>query len=69
MADWNTIKKDVENNGNILTVTMETLRDATGKAKLGINVRQEIQSELAGIGLGHIPAAPSNLPTRVRAPL
>ncbi len=55
MGSWDDIKDDVESNGNILTVTMERLRDAHGAAKLGIHVRTAISSHLAGIGLGHIP--------------
>ena len=34
---------------------MAQLRDAHGAAKLGVNVRAEISSTLAGMGLGHIP--------------
>lgn len=52
---WDNIKDDVESNGNVLTVTMERLRDAHGAAKLGIHVRGSISSELAGMGLGHVP--------------
>jgi hypothetical protein len=55
MADWNSIKQDVENNGNVLTVTMESLRNVMGVGKLGIYVRQDISKTLAGMGLGHIP--------------
>ena len=55
MATWAEIKEDVEKNGNIKTLTMEQLRDAHGTAKLGVHVREEISSTLAGIGLGHIP--------------
>ena len=55
MADWNSIKQDVENNGNVLTVTMEALRNVIGAGKLGIYVRQDISKQLAGMGLGHIP--------------
>ena len=55
MADWNSIKENVEKNGNILTVTMEDLREAQGVAKLGIHVRAEISKTLAGMGLGHVP--------------
>lgn len=55
MADWDEIKDDVEKNGNVLTLTMESLRDAHGAAKLGVHVRKEISSTLAGMGLGHIP--------------
>lgn len=55
MASWTEIKEAVEKNGNVLTVTMEQLRDAHGTAKLGVHVREEISSALAGMGLGHIP--------------
>jgi hypothetical protein len=55
MADWNSIKQDVENKGNMFTVTMETLRNVAGAGKLGIYVRQDISKTLAGMGLGHIP--------------
>lgn len=55
MANWDEIKNDVENNGNVLTVTMEQLREAHGVAKLGVHVRDQISSTLAGMGLGHVP--------------
>lgn len=55
MASWGEIKDAVEKNGNLLTVTMEQLRDAHGAGKLGVHVRAEISSALAGMGLGHIP--------------
>lgn len=54
MADWNSIKQEVENNGNILTVTMEKLREAHGAGRLGSNVRPEISKILAGMGLSHV---------------
>lgn len=57
MASWAEIKEAVEKNGNVMTVTMEKLRDAHGAAKLGVNVRAEITSTLAGMGLGHVPQA------------
>jgi hypothetical protein len=60
MATWTEIKERVEKNGNVLTLTMEELRDACGAAKLGVHVRAEISSTLAGMGLGHIP---QELPT------
>jgi len=60
MANWDDIKAAVENNGNVLTVTMEQLRDAYGAAKLGVHVRDAISSTLAGLGLGHVPVV---LPT------
>lgn len=49
------VKSLVENNEGIVTVTMQTLRDTVGKDKLGVNVRKDISSKLAGVGLGHIP--------------
>jgi uncharacterized circularly permuted ATP-grasp superfamily protein len=55
MTTWDQIKDDVEKNGNVLTVTMEQLRDAHGTAKLGVHVREEIHRTLAGMGLGHVP--------------
>ena len=55
MANWDDIKQKVEKSGNVVTLTMEELRDAHGAAKLGVNVREEISSTLAGMGLGHVP--------------
>ena len=60
MASWDEIKQRVEENGNVVTLTMEELREAHGAARLGVNVRAEISSTLAGMGLGHIP---EELPT------
>lgn len=54
--NWDSIKDQVEKNGNVRTFTMEALRNAHGVAKLGVNVRAEISQTLAGIGLGHVPA-------------
>lgn len=55
MADWNEIKRLVEENENVHTFTMEQLRDAHGAARLGIHVRDAIANTLAGLGLGHVP--------------
>lgn len=66
MNDWDSIKAAVENNGNVLTTTMETLRNALGSAKLGVHVRTEISSHLAGMGLGHVPKV---LPTYQHEPV
>ena len=49
------IKSEVEKNGDVLTITMDKLRDAYGAGRLGGIVRQEISQKLAGIGLGHVP--------------
>lgn len=55
MSTWAEIKASVENNGNVQTVRMEILRDTHGVAKLGVHVRTDIASQLAGMGLGHFP--------------
>ncbi len=45
----------VDQNGGVLTTTMEVLRDAYGKGRLGIHVRDGIHKSLSGLGLGHYP--------------
>lgn len=55
MNNWDEIKNLVEENGGVVSFTMNELRDAAGKEKLGVNVRAEISKTLAGFGLGHIP--------------
>jgi len=55
MGNWDSIKQEVENNKNVNTVSMETLREAMGAGKLGVHVRTEISKTLAGMGLGHVP--------------
>jgi hypothetical protein len=55
MATWNEIKKSVNDHGNVLTLTMGDLRDATGSGKLGSGVVTEIRNTLAQLGLGHVP--------------
>jgi len=52
---WEQIKQQVEANGNVCTLTMETLREAHGAGRLGLHVRDEISKTLAGMGLGHVP--------------
>ena len=49
------LRQNVEQNGNVVTVTMGALRDAHGAGKLGVHVRAAISKELAGRGLGHYP--------------
>lgn len=60
MENWDDIKKKVEDNGNVSTITMGVLRDAAGKDKLGVHVRSEIARTLDGLGLGYVPV---ELPT------
>ncbi|HWB08630.1 MAG TPA: hypothetical protein VG826_05375 [Pirellulales bacterium] len=54
------LRKEVEDNGGVLTCTMEQLRNAHGSLKLGSNVRMDIHDRLIGMGLGHVP---EELPT------
>ena len=55
MATIEEIKEQVEKNGNLLTVTMEQLRETHGAGRLGVHVRDDISQSLAGMGLGHVP--------------
>ncbi len=67
MASWDEIKDDVVKNGDVLTVTMERLREAHGAGKLGVHVCRQISNDLAGTGLGHIPKdLPSSQDEHVR---
>lgn len=52
---WDEINEEVLRNGSVKTFTMDTLRAATGVAKLGVHVKAIIKKQLAGFGLGHIP--------------
>ena len=66
-GDWSATKQQVEANGDVLTVTMEELRNVHGAGKLGRNVCGEISKELVGMGIGHIPEPlPSNQTDLVR---
>jgi len=58
--NWNEIKENVEKRDNVMTVTMDILRDAHGAGKLGVYVRQDIAKKLAGMGLGHVPQSLPN---------
>lgn len=45
----------LEEGDNILTVSMQSVRDAWRYAKLGIHVRRQISNDLRGMGIGHYP--------------
>ena len=45
----------VKRNGDVLTVEMEQVRDAYGKGRLGVHVRDNMSKALAGLGIGHYP--------------
>lgn len=49
------IGQAVDNKGGVLSLSMSSLRDASGKGRLGINVLHGIQENLRGLGLGHYP--------------
>jgi hypothetical protein len=55
MPTWDEMKDAVEKNGNVLTVTMEELRNTHGVGRLGKKVIAHIHNGLAGVGLGHVP--------------
>jgi hypothetical protein len=55
MSDWASIKQKVEDNGNVLTVKMKTLKQVHGNDRLGANVVENIKNQLADIGIGHVP--------------
>jgi hypothetical protein len=55
MKTYDDLKKKVEENDGVLTVQMLTLREIRGADRLGINVRENIQNDLAGYGLAHFP--------------
>lgn len=55
MDQWEELKKEVKENGNVLTVSMQRLREIAGKSKLGTIVINDISRSLDGIGLGHVP--------------
>lgn len=64
---WDEIKKQVEEAGGVVTLTMAALRDAEGAGKLGVHVRSNISRRLAAMGLGHVPTElPANQHERVR---
>jgi hypothetical protein len=49
------VRRAVENSQDVLTVSMENLRDAYGASKLGKIVVENISKALKGQGLGHYP--------------
>ncbi|MCY4652031.1 MAG: hypothetical protein OXC95_02570 [Dehalococcoidia bacterium] len=49
------IASHVQDNGGVVTLAMEDLRNAHGAGKLGKNVLKGIDNNLAGNGLGHWP--------------
>ncbi|TQF65295.1 hypothetical protein FK531_22000 [Rhodococcus spelaei] len=50
------VRAAVDENGGLLTVTLQDLREALGYAKLGARVLATISTELSGHGLGYFPA-------------
>jgi len=53
--DYDQLRQLVIDNGGVLTLDMQLLRDVHGAGKLGVNVRANISKELRGRGLGHFP--------------
>lgn len=55
MSSWDDLKKEVEENKSVLSITMLRLKDISGSGRLGIHVISDMQKELAGCGIGHVP--------------
>lgn len=49
------LNEAVASKEGVLTVSMESLRDAYGAGRLGVHVRSAIHYELLNRGLGHFP--------------
>lgn len=49
------IRAAVDEHGDVLTLTMEQLRDSYGVARLGVHVVADISRQLKGFGLEHEP--------------
>jgi hypothetical protein len=49
------LKARVDENGGVIAVQMEELRDGFGWRRLGPHVAERISDKLAGVGLGHAP--------------
>jgi len=46
---------EVRERGGVYTVTADLVRDCTGKSRLGSKVRNDISTDLAELGIRHIP--------------
>jgi len=55
IMSWESLKHEVEQADNLLTVTMERLRELNSSGKLGVHVRKQISRQLEGMGIGHVP--------------
>lgn len=53
--DLESVRDAVVENDDVLTVTMENLRNASGKQRLGTNVIDRISADLRKLGLAHWP--------------
>jgi len=49
------VRRQVLDNGNIITIGMERLRNAHGAERLGELVRANISRKLSSLGLSHFP--------------
>ena len=55
MTNWDTLRDEVTESGDVLTVDMLRLREVHQVSKLGSTVRKNISDKLHGAGLGHYP--------------
>ena len=49
------ISSALEQNGNVMSITMEELRDAHQAGRLGVHVRKSIRDKLRSLSIGHLP--------------
>lgn len=53
---WEDLRTAVVDHHGVMRINMGCLREIGGYSRLGINVRQTLSSNLAGLGIGHLPA-------------
>jgi hypothetical protein len=55
VSSMDELRNLVDAHGGVMTTTMEVLRDAYGKGRLGVHVREGIRNTLDGLGLRYFP--------------
>lgn len=54
-STWQELDNAVRHRGDVLRVAMIDLRTLTGKDRLKVRVRADIEQMLANLGIGHLP--------------
>ncbi|MFJ3756577.1 hypothetical protein [Streptomyces sp. NPDC090080] len=55
-STWQELDNAVRRRGDVLRVAMIDLRTLTGKDRLKVRVRADIEQMLANLGIGHLPS-------------